>query len=98
MCFGAIFSNKFIAPYFKVYAEYLSLKDVYDRRINNLRKNPLILNHLIRVETEDIPQLLNGLKLSLNALLLEPVQRLPRYVFLFAKNDMSPDKSVHSFY
>ena len=78
LCFGAIFSDKYIAPYFKVYAEFLSRKNIFDSRIQKLRQNQHVGPQLQKVEAEDIPNLLQGNKLSLNTLLLEPVQRLPR--------------------
>ena len=68
--------------------------------IHKLRKNTLIGPHVNSIEQKgkilisvvssntvgvsDIPELLNGLKVGLNVLLLEPVQRIPRCAsFLF---------------
>ncbi|CAG5094765.1 Oidioi.mRNA.OKI2018_I69.XSR.g13849.t2.cds [Oikopleura dioica] len=82
LCFGDIFSSKFIAPFFKIYAEFLSQKELIDMEIHKLRKNTLIGPHVNSIEQRDIPELLNGLKIGLNVLLLEPVQRIPRYELL----------------
>ena len=96
LCFGDIFSSRFIAPFFKIYAEFLSQKELIDMEIHKLRKNTLIGPHVNSIEQKgkilisvvssntvgvsDIPELLNGLKVGLNVLLLEPVQRIPRCV------------------
>ncbi|CBY19931.1 unnamed protein product [Oikopleura dioica] len=82
LCFGDIFSSRFIAPFFKIYAEFLSQKELIDMEIHKLRKNTLIGPHVDSIEKKDIPELLNGLKVGLNVLLLEPVQRIPRYELL----------------
>lgn len=82
LCFGDIFSSRFIAPFFKIYAEFLSQKELIDMEIHKLRKNTLIGPHVNSIEQKDIPELLNGLKVGLNVLLLEPVQRIPRYELL----------------
>ena len=50
LCFGDIFSSRFIAPFFKIYAEFLSQKELIDMEIHKLRKNTLIGPHVNSIE------------------------------------------------
>jgi tRNA nucleotidyltransferase/poly(A) polymerase len=76
---GSILNDRRIAPFFKVYSEFLSRKETNcDSKITKIQKDAMYKDIYQWVMTWVIPDLLEQQVLNLDSLLLEPVQRLPR--------------------
>jgi len=95
---GAVLNDRRIAPFFKVYSEFLSRKETTcDAKVKRIQQDATykdIYKWLIR---DLIPQLTDIKVLNLDSLLLEPVQRLPRYELMLKSyvNKLSKLSSPH---
>jgi hypothetical protein len=81
---GSILNDPKITPFFKVYSEFLSRKDTTcDPKISKIQKDTMYKEIYKWIIHEVLPTVLKEMQvLNLDSLLLEPVQRLPRYELL----------------